>query len=188
MPKGESQLTAGHRARGTRARLVLSSNCIFAPILTPENKDEVLAKVSNQPKNKVEQVVAAYREPTAKDIRDSITPIVVKAPAEPSGENLKPSLPLFAEQVTVEQSLKPGYRLGDGGNHSSFSEGAALQPLFTPEERVKFTFSGSQDFAAMVEKMRLLLSHKSPAGAGLEDIFQEAMQCYCKSRRASLRV
>ena len=126
---------------------------------------------------KVEQVVATYKEPRAKDVRDSIKPIVVKAQGGSTKGELKLSEPFCAEQVPAEK-LEPGRLLGDGGNHSSFSGNSTPQPVVTHEERIKFTFSGSRDFAYMVEKMRLLLASKNPTGAGLEEIFQEAMRCF----------
>ena len=93
--------------------------------------------------------MATYKEPTAKDVRDSIMPIVVKAPARSQELETKPALPFLG---TSQPSQASSNSRSDCGNHSSFSQSAAPQSLFTPEERVKFTFSGSKDFAAMVEK------------------------------------
>jgi hypothetical protein len=56
---------------------------------------------------------------------------------------------------------------------------ARIEPL-TPQ-RVRFAFTGSEDFLKNVERVRQLLRHKYPAGT-LEDVFAETVECFLDAR------
>lgn len=82
-----------------RKEVSLTTLALFAGILTPENKEDVLSRVRNSSRAEVEIVVASYKAP--KVVRDSVKPIVERRAAP------RETAPIFRTEVPVNPPTEP---------------------------------------------------------------------------------
>ena len=181
----------------------LSTVCIFSAVLTAENQDRLLEEVSGLGQAEVEQVAAKYRAPTerARDVV-RVVGVVGKSPALP------PVLPPILPPEPVAPSGAPLFGSGERPFPSGVEAGTPLAEALprassgaflennskaSPQEGTRcevtkrYSFSAGERFEEALSGMRTLLSNKHPRGAGLEELFLEAMSFYLKAHEVKVK-
>ncbi|HET6349023.1 MAG TPA: HNH endonuclease signature motif containing protein [Candidatus Krumholzibacteria bacterium] len=138
-----------------------------AKILTPDNCDNVLARISGKSLREVEAIVAEF-DPAAALPRDRVRTVVVRVPVTPSrsvGENhlryggKKPS------SVGVSTSTCEHVKHGTVSAPAKPLAGAAVL-----ERKAVVQFTASEAVMQKLERIRSLASHRLPANASLEQL------------------
>ncbi len=137
-----------------KKELSLSTISIIAPVLTQDNKTQLLGQVINKSPIEVEWIVAWYNP--KRPIPDRIRPMVVRSFAETNSMDI-PAL-LITE------------RIDSGSREPKLNSQEQLQL----EERYRIEFSASKEFRDKLERMKELLV----PGTNLEGIFERLMDEY----------
>ncbi len=159
-------------------------------ILTPENKDTLLARIHGKSQREVEAVVAHY-EPLASIPRDRVRTVVVRMPvaaalAVPASVEATPvGLGATADAATGGLiGSGPGCRPAGMHDRNGCACDAQAESLARPERgdgsanlerRALLQFSASEAFMAKLERVRALAWHRLPANASLEQVFELAL-------------
>ena len=165
-------------------RVSLSTVCIFSAVLTHENEGELLAKVAGLGQADVERVVAEYREPTerARDVVRVVSKgaaVSKNAPFCPESNPAQGPAPIKCDSpATPPQALAAA---------SVFSVEPPAEGPKGSEVIQRYSFSAGEKFEETLTKMRALLSNKHPRGAGLEELFFEAMSFYLKAHTPKVK-
>jgi 5-methylcytosine-specific restriction endonuclease McrA len=211
---GYSGSAAGRRIQAARAiarfpeiRALLFANDVnvctvsrVARILTPDNKDEILARIRRKSLDEVIAIVAEYRPPDA-PVRDQVRNVMVSPPTRP----LLDSMPWRqAGAFGAGANGTTGVGGADGGAAAGGANGAAddssadvwaagrgaaadgeapagdasdarASSAGDLEHRIILRFGVSADFMEKVERIRALTWHRLPANASLEQVFEMAI-------------
>jgi 5-methylcytosine-specific restriction endonuclease McrA len=166
-------------------------------VLTPVNKDQILARIRGKSQREVEAVVAEF-EPLAGMPKERARTVVVRVAA--------PTIPLAASAEAVSRTLqaeKPDLSENlpmmathdrNGCARQTASDavpGEVKGAATTFQRRTLLQFSASDAFMAKLEKVRSLAWHRLPANASLEQVFELALDLMIEkndpSRRAARR-
>jgi 5-methylcytosine-specific restriction endonuclease McrA len=152
-------------------RLHLTAVRIIGPHLHAANAGDLLARCLSKTARELKFVVAgiAPRVEQAQVIRRLPNAAEVPSPPEPLAD---PATRLPVETVLAfpREPTSPREHMGPIA-----SPPARIEP--TTPTRVRFAFTGSDEFLRKVDRSRELLRHRSPGGA-LEDIFAAAIDCF----------
>lgn len=150
----------------------LSTVCLLAPHLTPQNHQEVLDDAQHKTKRQVEELVARLRPQPP--VPDTIRRLPIRAPAATHAPALStapqeatPGSPPDGETRTSLDPGRPVAEIAPGPVHR-----AVVSPLGPQQYKVQFTAS-----AALHEKLlqaQALLRHQIPDG-DLSKIFDRAL-------------
>ena len=136
--------------------------CLIEPWL--EKQPSILEQSARKPKREVEALIAALGG--VREVPDRILPLGPKPPAR-SEDDFQPPL---SAPVSEPREAAP-LRID-----------AAPPPATSPSERrMEFRFAAGLDFVRAVEKLRVLLWHKFPAGR-LEDVLFEVAKDFIARR------
>jgi 5-methylcytosine-specific restriction endonuclease McrA len=202
---GYSASAAGRRIQTARCirrfpavRRPLASNdvnlttvAMVSRILTAENLDTVLSRIRGRSQREVEAIVAEY-QPREAIPRDRMRPIVVMQPnpgdskaacAHLPGE-VPPATAVPASQREAPHACEKSDYSRSGSDSDSPAEAPAGPRGPDGDAAVRFAklmrieFSASEEFVAKFEKVRSLASHRLPAKATFEDVFELAMDVF----------
>jgi 5-methylcytosine-specific restriction endonuclease McrA len=144
-------------------------------VLTPDNKDELLARLVGKSQREVEAIVAEY-EPLAAMPHDRVRSVVVRVPLatllSPTATPT-PALPT----VSVGRAPAPaGDHTRSGRDLDSRDERPVrTQAAATMERRKQIAFCASEDFTAKLAKFQSLMCFRLPPNPSLEQIFALAL-------------
>jgi 5-methylcytosine-specific restriction endonuclease McrA len=158
-------------------QLSLSAISLIEPVLTDQNRGDILERVCGKSHRAVERIVSEYREPVA--YRDSVRPVGVQAP-----ESVDADVALFERALA---RLAPQAVGVDGGTPSATAAGGRGTPDTavdngTPgagsaatEQKFLVRFVASEELMARFEEAKALLSHRCKDGtfAGVLGILLE---------------
>ena len=151
-------------------------------IVTPRNKDEVLARIRRKTLDEVIALVAEYRLPEAV-ILDRVRDVVVAPPRSP----LLESMPWRKSSSFASSNTRPpkddtsaSMPMPDSGddapNATSSEPSDSAPPPGTLEgdlqHRIILRFGVSAAFMAKLDRIRALAWHRLPANATLEHVFE----------------
>ncbi|UCH83615.1 MAG: DUF222 domain-containing protein, partial [Candidatus Latescibacterota bacterium] len=154
-PEVGKQLRNGH--------LNLTVVSLVAPILTDENKDQIIGHVLGKTQREVESIIDRHR-PSVR-FRDRVKPVRVPV-----------ATPVAVMPSPVSKSSPEHSRSGSGNGalkkHAKSTPGAGVTPHLPPTERKMFIqFLADEAFIAKFEKARALISNKKK-DASFEDVFE----------------
>ncbi len=158
-------------------------------ILTPGNKDALLARIRGKSQREVEAIVAEY-EPREAMPRDRVRSVVVRVPVAPASVPAHGSRPAAAEAaLPVERSgtesattaPAPPDEHDRNGRAASPRDDTPASPELTPpatqlEKRAMVEFCASEPFMALYEKLRALMWHRLPVNPSMEAVLSLAME------------
>lgn len=176
---GYSESDAGRRIAAARcvARFpeiygLLESNAVtvatisrVASILTDGNKSEILARIQGRTQDQVEAIVAELR-PRATP-RDRVELIACRPTPAPE----PPLVDTAAIPDSATRPVETPHTTCETRNNSH--DESECDDL--PELRVKFSFTAGMEFKARFDRVRALASHRLPANASYEDVFELLM-------------
>lgn len=138
-------------------KLSFSTLARISPLLTQENKAEIIERVAGKSTRDVETLVAEFAPKAAKP-KEKIKSIVVKVPPVPVPAEA-PKQHSFENHLRQEVQAKV--------------EVVPEKPVV--EERLRLNFSIEKSAGALIEEAKILLSNKYPKGANLETLFCEGL-------------
>lgn len=176
----------------------ISTVAQVARVLTPGNKDVILARIRGKSQREVEAVVAEF-EPLARMPKERARTVVVRVPV--------PSAPLIDSpgEAAVAQVMGSGRTTGEelppivpyarnGCSRHAASDAACPgdgKGAAKLQRRTVLQFTASDAFMSKLEKVRSLAWHRLPANASLEQVFELALDLMIEkndpSRRAARR-
>ncbi|HEX5133029.1 MAG TPA: HNH endonuclease signature motif containing protein [Candidatus Krumholzibacteria bacterium] len=164
-------------------------------VLTPDNKDEILARIRRKSLDEVVAIAAEYLPPSAA-VRDRVRDVVVSTPRGPLLDGVRPvtsgvaSLSFSGDDRPGDQSSGRNESLtfAPGGSNDGASPPAADAGSHTMEQsptdaglspgagdlerRIVLRFGVSSEFMTKLERVRALAWHRLPANATLEHVFE----------------
>jgi 5-methylcytosine-specific restriction endonuclease McrA len=138
-------------------------------ILTPRNKDEILARIRGKSLDEVIALVAEYRQPEAV-ILDRVRDVVVAPPRSPLLESMpwrkRGVSHAPANSVPSQNANKDAPHVDSPEPHPSGPPAGDLQ------HRIILRFGVSAAFMTKLDRIRALAWHRLPANATLEHVFE----------------
>ena len=167
-------------------RLTLTTLSLVASQLTEQNLLEVVSAIAGKSREFVEQFRAGFR-PEPKARRELIRPVVVQKPVR-----VEPT-PLFAEVKDGSASLNStsssiASEQIEGivsGNLAFAGEGSSLPAVPEPRFEIRFTIDAANH--KKLQEAKALLLAKYPHGAGVEQVFAEALELLIEKRSPGRR-
>jgi 5-methylcytosine-specific restriction endonuclease McrA len=165
----------------------LSTISQVSRILSPENKDRVLAQIRGRSQREVEAVVAEY-EPRVAIPPDRVRTVVMRVPVGttqgPGKEKEAQNTPVLVCRTAEEHN-----RNGCNSDSPSCPQADTPMASATPklERRALIQFSASEAFMAKLETIRSLAWHRLPANPSLEQLFELAMDHFIEKEDPSAR-
>ena len=167
-------------------RLTLTTRSLVAAQLTDQNLLEVVTAIAGKSREFVEQYRAGFR-PEPKAPREQIRPIVVQkrvstepAPLIVEAQDTKVCLESDSCSIALEQ----GNRSLSG--KPTFAGESTTAPT-TPEPRFEIRFTIDAENHKKLQEAKALLLAKYPHGAGVEQVFAEALALLLEKRSPSRR-
>ncbi len=165
-------------------------------ILSPANKDEVLARIRGKSQREVEAVVAHY-EPLHSVPRDRVRTVVVRVPAPAMADAvLKPvengNAPVAAVSAAVAETAAPPSVTSDtvrspAAEHNRYGRADETRSSEALERRALLRFSASDAFMVKLERVRSLVWHELPNDASLEQVFELALDFILEKKDPIIR-
>jgi hypothetical protein len=140
--------------------LTLTTVCLLAPLLTPENHDALLASARHKSRREVEQLVAMTRP------KPDVPAVVRKLPSPQSQATTDAAiLDLCTRSVPLleaERQPEPPLSVSDPASKRPATPAASVMPL--APERYKIQFTASQAAHDKLRRAQSLLRHVIPNG------------------------
>jgi hypothetical protein len=168
----------------------LNAMACASRVLTPANKDALLARIRGKSQREIETIVAEY-DPR-QTLRDVVRPVVVRVPASllaaasnaPGASTV--ASPLCGSTSTEDGLLRADTRAGACEKSPYFPREGDLHPTdgdcpaagADTHRRVQFQFAASEAFREKVERVKSLAWHRLPANASLEQVFELALDAF----------
>lgn len=143
--------------------------------LSPDNKDEILARIRGKSLDEVIAIATEYRPPS-EVVVDRVRDVLVQPPRSPLLASMPwrstgaqaPDTPRPAESRDTTPMRVPA----DAGTRGDVPPPAPLTPGGDLEHRVILRFGVSREFMAKLDRFRSLAWHRLPANATLEHVFE----------------
>ncbi|HEU4364161.1 MAG TPA: HNH endonuclease signature motif containing protein [Candidatus Krumholzibacteria bacterium] len=183
---GHSESDAGRRIQAARciARFpevygLLQSSAVtvvtisrVASILTEENREDLLRRVQGRTQDEVDAIVAEYR-PRAVEPRDRVEVVACRPTPKPQ------EAPLLAVAVNPEATRSTSRTAPSSAPCETRSNSHDGSERSNPaDSRMKFSFMAGRGFKAKFDRVRSLASHRLPANASYEDVFELLMDAF----------
>ena len=168
-----------------RGEMHLSGLAKLAPHLTPMNARKLLEDARGRSKREIERIIAGLGtvSPRKDDIR-----FLPPAPSGPKLQEEGPQAPLalgsdgdFGAQGVASS---PAPSAGDGPSGVAYSVQLPMEPA---ERLARISFTASERLIRKIQRVRILLSHKHPAGR-LEQLCEDAFDALLARRDPERRV
>ena len=155
-------------------------------VITPENKDEILARIRGKSQREVEAVAAEF-EPLGARPQERVRTVVVRVPAASVPKDgaavlLRSDANALSGDRADSESDLPAMKKHD--RNGCVPDTPAVEPACpgepngaasTLERRALLQFSASEAFMAKLERARSLVWHRLAAHASLESVFELAL-------------
>ena len=165
-------------------QLNLTTIAMVSHLLTPGNKDGVLARIRGRSQREVKAIVAEH-DPRPAIPRDRMELIVVQAPVRPCGEPLLASPVVAAPAASPEQS-DPSRSRAEGGESPRAVNPANPMEAIT-ETYTKISFAAGGAFMAKFRKIQSLAWHRLPANPSVEKVLELAMDGFLEREDPNTR-
>ena len=153
-------------------RLSLSTICILFPVLTRENKAELLSQAADKNQAEVERIAAGRRTEVTLP-RDSVRAVRVAAPAlAPTPLSAGGALGGEPPRGAGQEAPRPMILEVRAKSAADGEEAARI--------KLRYSFLAGEEFGERVKRMRALMSNRYPRGASLEEVFGEALEYYLR--------
>lgn len=150
-----------------RGEISLTAITILGPQLTSDNYRNLLNRASGKSKREVEMMVVELApKPDAREL-------IRRLPEQ----GLPTTGPYPAFEAITQYSLSHSGDIPSGPP-------SKIEPLTS--QRIRFAFTGTDEFLKKIERCRQLLRHKYPAGR-LEEIFDELVQDFLQKKDPDLK-
>ncbi len=198
-PAANRRITVARCVRGfpevlellNNKELSLSGICLFARILTPENKGVIISQVKCKSHFEIERIVSGYKP--CQQVKESIIPLTVaarsdlvrlKSPVGESNANLAGSKTLGNESNPVQEKLPSTSTVTSSACVLKESSGASRNQVELTQ-KFKLSFAVDTDCMSKLNRVKSMLSGKFPKGASLEEVFSELLGFYLKKQNCT---
>lgn len=165
-------------------RVHLTAIRTVGPHLSPSNSGRLLAGTCAKTERELKFLIAeAAPRPEPREMvrrlpapEPAAAPPPIDAPHELGSAPISPPEPPTPE-IQREVPARPAFSRAPSRD--------VIEPLSS--HRVRFGFTGSDEFLKTVDRVKELLRHRHPAGA-LEDIFEEAIEAFLDARDPARKI